>query len=152
LSEVEPLLIARGSAGHVRRCHGDLHLRNIVLLDGEPTLFDAIEFDDAVATGDVLYDLAFLLMDLWEGNLREAGNIVLNRYLWESDEAHVKGLAALPFLSIRAAIRAKVTAAGLPHIDAAEQERAAAEAIHPSRRATRRPAGTLPAGNGSTTT
>ena len=44
------------------RFHGDLHLRNIVLVDGRPTLFDAIEFNDEIACGDVLYDLAFLLM------------------------------------------------------------------------------------------
>jgi aminoglycoside phosphotransferase family enzyme/adenylate kinase family enzyme len=130
LDQIERLLITRGAAGYVRRCHGDLHLRNLVLLDGEPTLFDAVEFDDAVATGDVLYDLAFLLMDLWERGLREAANTVLNRYLWESDEAHLSGLAALPlFLSIRAAIRAKVTAAGLPHFGSSERDQAASDAI-----------------------
>jgi hypothetical protein len=69
-------------------------------------------------------------MDLWERGLRKAANTVLNRYLWESDEAHLPGLAALPlFLSIRAAIRAKVTAAGLPHLDPADHEGAAAQAI-----------------------
>lgn len=69
-------------------------------------------------------------MDLWERGLREAANTVLNRYLWESDEAHLSGLAALPlFLSIRAAIRAKVTAAGLPHLGSSERVQAAADAI-----------------------
>lgn len=129
LSGTEALLISRGQAGYVRRCHGDLHLRNLVLLDGEPTLFDAVEFDDAVATGDVLYDLSFLLMDLWERGFRDAANLVMNRYLWESDEAHLSGLAPLPlFLSIRAAIRAKVTAAGLPHLDDDARQKTAAEA------------------------
>lgn len=128
LSDAEPLLIARGRVGHVRRCHGDLHLRNLVLLDGEPTLFDAVEFDDAVATGDVLYDLAFLLMDFWERGLKGAANLVMNRYLWESDEGHLSGLAALPlFLSLRAAIRAKVTAAGLQHLDGEARRKAAAD-------------------------
>jgi aminoglycoside phosphotransferase family enzyme len=61
-----PTLLARGASGFVRRCHGDLHLRNIALIDREPTLFDAVEFSDDVASGDVLYDLAFLLMDLEE--------------------------------------------------------------------------------------
>ena len=64
---------ARERAGLVRRCHGDLHLGNIVLLDGAPVLFDAIEFDPKIATGDVLYDLAFLLMDLIERGLRPRG-------------------------------------------------------------------------------
>ena len=41
-----PVLLARGALGFVRRCHGDLHLRNIALIDGEPTLFDAVEFSD----------------------------------------------------------------------------------------------------------
>jgi aminoglycoside phosphotransferase family enzyme len=52
-----PVLLKRGAASFVRRCHGDLHLRNIVLLNGEPTLFDAVEFSDEIASGDVLYDL-----------------------------------------------------------------------------------------------
>ena len=60
------------SAAIVRRCHGDLHLRNIAVIDGEPTPFDAIEFDESIATGDVLYDLAFAVMDLWERDLRAA--------------------------------------------------------------------------------
>jgi uncharacterized protein len=116
LAAVRDLLIARGEAGYVRRCHGDLHLRNIALIKGEPTLFDAIEFDAEIATGDILYDLAFLLMDLEERGLRPAANLLLNRYLWLSDEAHLSGLAATPiFLSIRSAIRAKVIAAGLAH-------------------------------------
>ena len=55
----------REIAGKVRRCHGDLHLRNICLLDGEPRLFDCIEFNDQIATIDVLYDLAFLSTDLF---------------------------------------------------------------------------------------
>ena len=67
--------------GFARRCHGDLHLRNIVLIDGEPTLFDAVEFSDAIASGDVLYDLAFLLMDLEERGLRASANRLFNRYL-----------------------------------------------------------------------
>lgn len=129
LAQCWDLLLQRGDQGFVRRCHGDLHLRNIVLLDGEPTLFDAVEFDDAIATGDVLYDLAYLLMDLWERSLKKEANLVLNRYLWGSDAAQIRGLAALPiFLSIRAAIRSKVIAAGLPHHSGTERERMAAEA------------------------
>ena len=62
--------LARRRTGLVRRGHGDLHLGNIVLIDGQPVLFDAIEFDPLIATGDVLYDLAFLLMDLIERGLQ----------------------------------------------------------------------------------
>jgi uncharacterized protein len=62
LAAVGGLLDRRRVEGKVRRCHGDLHLRNIRLLDGKPTLFDCIEFSDALASIDVLYDLAFLLI------------------------------------------------------------------------------------------
>jgi len=114
---LEPLLIARGEAGRVRRCHGDLHLRNIALIDGEPTLFDAIEFDPDVATGDVLYDLAFPLMDLWERDLSAAANRLLASYLALGERDELDGLAALPFfMSLRAAIRAKVEAANVAHL------------------------------------
>ena len=110
---VRPILLRRGEAGFTRRCHGDLHLRNIVLIDGDPTLFDAVEFSDEVASGDVLYDLAFLLMDLDERGLRASANRLFNRYLAREPPEAMAGLAALPlFLSLRAAIRAKVEAAG----------------------------------------
>lgn len=100
----------RRKAGKVRRCHGDLILRNICLLDGVPTLFDCLEFNEALATIDVLYDLAFLLMDLWHRDQRELANLVCNRYLDECDETD--GVALIPFfMAIRAAVRAHVTAA-----------------------------------------
>ncbi len=110
LAALSPLLQARARGGYVRHCHGDLHLRNIVEIDGKPVLFDAIEFDDALATIDVLYDLAFLLMDLCKRGLLAHANSVLNAYLdKEGSSFNLLGLAALPlFLSMRAMIRAKV--------------------------------------------
>ncbi|WP_119168410.1 bifunctional aminoglycoside phosphotransferase/ATP-binding protein [Algihabitans albus] len=114
LEQVAALLDARRDGGFVRRCHGDLHLRNIVLLDGRPTLFDCIEFNAAIATIDLGYDLAFLLMDLDRRGLRPLANVALNRYLEAALPAGLGGpdwLAALPlFLSLRAAVRAKVAA------------------------------------------
>ncbi|CAN5425470.1 bifunctional aminoglycoside phosphotransferase/ATP-binding protein [soil metagenome] len=103
------LLDNRERAGKVRRCHGDLHLRNICLFDGKPALFDCIEFNEQIATVDVLYDLAFLLMDLWHRGFHHHANLVMNRYLDETaDEA---GFVLLPFfMAIRAAVRAHVTA------------------------------------------
>jgi hypothetical protein len=120
---IKPLLQARERAGLVRRCHGDLHLGNVVLIDDKPVLFDAIEFDDRMATGDVFYDLAFLLMDLAERGLQPAANIVFNRYLIETQRIHdLDALAALPlFMSVRAAIRAKVTAARRKHSEGREK-------------------------------
>ncbi len=113
-SAVAPLLERREAQGKVRRCHGDLHLRNIVLENGKPILFDAIEFDDLLATIDILYDLAFLLMDFWQRGLHAHANLLFNRYLWRTPELEqeLEGLAALPiFLALRAAIRARVVAA-----------------------------------------
>jgi aminoglycoside phosphotransferase family enzyme/predicted kinase len=109
------LLDARRVAGFVRRCHGDLHLRNIVLLGGEPRLFDALEFDEDLATIDVLYDLAFLLMDLWHRNLKAEANTLLNHY-FAHDMTHLEsaGFSLLPlFMSLRAGVRAMVGLDGL---------------------------------------
>jgi predicted kinase len=113
------VLDERAANGFVRRCHGDLHLANIVLSRGRPALYDAIEFDEAIATVDTLYDLAFLLMDLDRHKLRPAANAVLNHYLWLSAEPlDLRGLIALPvFIALRAAVRAMVT------VDRAAQQR-----------------------------
>jgi aminoglycoside phosphotransferase family enzyme/predicted kinase len=112
------LLDGRARDGFVRRCHGDLHLANVVVWQGRPMLYDAIEFDDAMGTIDTLYDLAFLLMDLDQCGQGRAANVVLNRYLWFSGGTRdLEGVAALPlFMGLRAAIRAMVT------IDRARQE------------------------------
>jgi aminoglycoside phosphotransferase family enzyme/predicted kinase len=106
------LLDRRRDAGFVRQCHGDLHLRNIVLYDGMPALFDGVEFNDEIACVDVLYDLAFLLMDLWHRQLPAHANAVWNRYLTETEDLGGIGLMPL-FLSCRAAIRAKTNATAL---------------------------------------
>jgi predicted kinase len=108
-SAVRPLLKQRGRQGFVRRCHGDLHLANIVLIEGKPVLFDAIEFDALIASVDVLYDLAFPMMDFIQRGRRAASNTLLNRYLSTTSDDNIDALRALPlFLSLRAAIRAKV--------------------------------------------
>src|SRR6266702_4737429 len=114
-ARIHPLLVERGRRSLIRRIHGDLHLGNIVIIGDRPVLFDAIEFSLLIASGDVLYDLAFLLMDLVERGLAGAANIVFNRYLVATGRAEdLDALAALPFFpSMRAAIRAEVTAARL---------------------------------------
>lgn len=104
----------RRDVGLVRHCHGDLHLRNICLYGDQPTLFDAIEFNRTFSDIDVLYDLAFLIMDLdFRGNRRLA-NITLNRYL-DATGIVAEGtgvFSVLPlFLSMRAAVRAHVDGA-----------------------------------------
>ncbi|MFM1814729.1 MAG: hypothetical protein RLZ98_1424 [Pseudomonadota bacterium] len=110
LVRTTPILQSRAAVGDVRRCHGDLHLRNIVMLEGRPVLFDALEFSEELATIDVLYDLAFLLMDLDVAGQRAEANAVLNRYLWRrNSERDLESLTLLPmFLALRAGIRAMV--------------------------------------------
>ncbi|AXB76627.1 aminoglycoside phosphotransferase [Novosphingobium sp. P6W] len=103
------LLDFRAILGRVRHGHGDLHLGNIAMVDGRATPFDCLEFNDELATGDVLYDLAFLLMDLWHRGARRAANMLFNRYLDAS--ADEGGAALVPlFMSIRATVRAHVLA------------------------------------------
>ncbi|HEY2874823.1 MAG TPA: AAA family ATPase [Reyranella sp.] len=107
------LVARRVEAGAIRRCHGDMHLRNIVLIDGKPVPFDAIEFSERIANIDVLYDLSFALMDLCERKLQPLANRLLNEWLWRIAELpsapHHEALALLPmFLSRRASIRAFV--------------------------------------------
>ncbi len=109
LAAIADLLEDRRRRGYVRHCHGDLHLRNIFLYKGQATLFDAIEFRADLAQIDVLYDIAFLVMDLDHRDLRPLASIVLNRYL--DNTADAGGLHALPlFLSLRAAIRSHIVA------------------------------------------
>jgi aminoglycoside phosphotransferase family enzyme/predicted kinase len=103
------VLEQRGRQGYVRRCHGDLHLANIVLIEQRPVLFDAIEFDPVIASVDVLYDLAFTIMDFLRYDRPEDANALLNRYLGITPVDHLDALAALPlFMSLRSAIRAHV--------------------------------------------
>jgi uncharacterized protein len=129
-ARVRPLLVERGEQGLIRRGHGDLHLGNIALIDGHPVPFDALEFDPVVASGDLLYDLAFLLMDLIERKRQADANLVLNVYLEETRRlSDLDSLAALPlFMSVRAAIRAKVTAAKLDGARPEERGAIAAQA------------------------
>ena len=123
-----PLLDERETAGMIRHCHGDLHLHNIFLGPEGPRMFDCIDFNENLATSDILYDLAFLLMDLWHRNLPDFANTVVNRYLDRTgDDA---GYGLFPFLlALRAAIRAHVGATQLRDLGdqtghAAEEARA----------------------------
>ncbi|MEX0301482.1 MAG: AAA family ATPase [Leisingera sp.] len=107
-----PLLAKRAAAGSTRRCHGDLHLRNLVLINGRPVPFDALEFDERLGTCDVFYDFGFLLMDLLHRGAQMQANAALNSYLQGTGD--FGGLAVLPlFMALRAAIRAMVTVQGI---------------------------------------
>ncbi len=105
----QSLLATRRAAGRMRHGHGDLHLRNIALIDGRPVLFDCLEFDDGLAEIDTLYDFAFLLMDLLHHGCSELANRALNRYLEASGD--YDGLPLLPlYVALRAAIRCHIAA------------------------------------------
>jgi len=127
-NDIVELLEGRRMHGCVRHCHGDMHLRNIFLEDGEPVLFDCIEFNEVFSTIDVLYDLAFLLMDLDYRGLRTLANVAMNRYMDITGSAW--GIGALPlFLSVRAAVRSFVACAAAKSVgDAPFKDRQAKEA------------------------
>lgn len=104
------LLDRRQKEGYIKHCHGDLHLHNICLYRGEPLFFDAIEFNESFSIIDVLYDLAFLLMDLDFRGFSAYANTIFNYYSWHEND--FKGVALLPlFLATRAAVRAHVSVA-----------------------------------------
>lgn len=119
-----------------RRCHGDLHLRNIVLWRGRPVPFDCIEFNETFTNVDPLYDLAFLLMDLDHRGHSELAVEVFNAWaerMAAEPEAETGtaygGLALLPFFkACRAGIRAKVGALALQGREPSEREKELTEA------------------------
>lgn len=131
LDRLAPLLDRRCKEGRVRRCHGDLRLANICLIDDRTTLFDGIEFSDSVSCVDVLFDLAFLLMDLHHRGLDVFANLLFNRYLDLTGDSD--GLAALPLmLSVRAATRAYAMAGAAQRraLESEAQHHAAAARTH----------------------
>jgi aminoglycoside phosphotransferase family enzyme/predicted kinase len=107
---------ARRQSGFVRECHGDLHLGNMALIDGEPTIFDCIEFNDQMRWIDVMSEVAFIVMDLAYRRRHDYARRFLNAYLEETGDHG--GLAVLRFYVVyRAMVRAKVAwlrAAQLP--------------------------------------
>lgn len=115
-------LDARARAGCIRLCHGDLHLRNVCLIDGRPRLFDCIDFNDRLATVDMLYDLAFMVMDLWHRGMPAHANLLTNHYMDLAGQED--GFSLMPvFTALRAAVRAHVTATQAAGGTGAEAER-----------------------------
>ncbi|OPZ05351.1 MAG: hypothetical protein BWZ09_01185 [Alphaproteobacteria bacterium ADurb.BinA305] len=113
-----PVFAVRLAEGRVRECHGDLHLGNLVVLDGEPRLFDAIEFSAELRWTDVVADVAFLVMDLQARGRAELGWRFLNAWLERCGD--YAGLRVLPYyLSYRAMVRAKIAAIRASQLDGA---------------------------------
>ncbi len=102
-----PAFAARLAAGFVREGHGDMHLGNLVMLDGRIVAFDGIEFDPALRWIDVQSEVAFLLMDLESRERSALGWRFYNAWLQASGD--YDGLGVLRwYLVYRHLVRAKI--------------------------------------------
>jgi uncharacterized protein len=109
LEELSAEFVQRRRDGRVRECHGDLHLGNIALIDGETVIFDAIEFSPELRWIDTINDAAFLLMDLHHRASKRQAFRFLDLYLQASGD--YAGLALLRhYMVYRALVRAKIAA------------------------------------------
>jgi hypothetical protein len=121
-SSLKPVIEQRKRDGYIRECHGDMHLRNLVWLNGEPLAFDCLEFNPALRWIDTLSEVAFLVMDLQDRNQPELAQRFLNAYLEHCGD--YLGMRVFHFyLTYRALVRAKVDAirAGQQGISKAEK-------------------------------
>lgn len=115
-AELTPLLERRREEGHVRECHGDLHLGNVALIDDEPVVFDAIEFNPELRWIDTVDDFAFLTMDLHERGREDLAHRFLDAYLQHSGD--YQGMALLSLYEVyRAMVRAKIASIRLGQLD-----------------------------------
>lgn len=109
-----PLMNARKRAGRVRECHGDLHLANMVLMDGHVRLFDCIEFNENLRWIDVASDMAFTYVDLLAHREPGLANWFVNEVLNRSGD--YEAALVLRFYGVyRALVRAKVAALSAAH-------------------------------------
>jgi uncharacterized protein len=112
---------ARLAAGFVRECHGDLHLANLVMLDGRIAAFDGIEFDPALRWIDLQSEVAFLLMDLESRGRPDLGWRFCNA--WLAALGDYDGLALLGwYLVYRHLVRAKIDGIRLAQADLGADE------------------------------
>jgi uncharacterized protein len=112
------LFSERQRSGFVRECHGDLHLGNIALVDGLVTIFDCIEFNEDMRWGDVMADVAFLVMDLRDRGRPDLASRFLSGYLERTGD--YDGVQILRFYVVyRAMVRAKVACMRASQIDGA---------------------------------
>jgi aminoglycoside phosphotransferase family enzyme/predicted kinase len=112
---------ARQQGGFIRECHGDLHLGNIARIDGKLTIFDCIEFNDAMRWIDVMSEVAFVVMDLQDRKRADLAWRFLNAYLENTGD--YAGLAVLRFyLTYRAMVRAKIDRLRAAQLEAGEPQ------------------------------
>jgi aminoglycoside phosphotransferase family enzyme/predicted kinase len=107
LDRMRSAMARRCETGHVRECHGDLHLDNVLFLDGQFQLFDGIEFNRELSEIDVINDLAFLLMELSEHGYAGISRCMLTSYLERAGDYSALHELRL-YLVYRSLVRAKV--------------------------------------------
>ncbi|MGD9601220.1 MAG: AAA family ATPase [Gammaproteobacteria bacterium] len=128
VADALPSLAARKAEGFVRDCHGDLHLSNLVVIDGQPCAFDCIEFSDELRFIDTLSDFAFLKMDLEFRGHAGYAHTLLNHYLATcGDYGHLHLLRL--YCAYRSMVRAKVAWIGSRSLHAAARADALARAM-----------------------
>src|SRR5690554_7415522 len=117
-----PQLKQRKADGLIRECHGDIYLDNVTLIDGQVTLFDCIEFNDAFRWTDIMADVAFMAMDLEDRGLKDLSQRFVNA--WLESTGDYAGLMVLDYYkAYRAMVRAKVALFNLgPDTSAQERE------------------------------
>ena len=123
--KIEPVLSQRKRDGYIKECHGDMHLGNMALINDQITIFDGIEFNDEFRWIDVMSEIAFLFMDLFDRKASTYAYRFLNRYLEKTGD--YAGIQVFRFyLVYRAMVRAKIASFTLltPGLSAAEQEKA----------------------------
>jgi aminoglycoside phosphotransferase family enzyme/predicted kinase len=120
-AELRPVLEARRRDGHVRECHGDLHLGNIALVDDRLTIFDALEFNPELRWIDTISEAAFVAMDLADRGRPDFANRFVDGYLEATGD--YAGLSLLRFyLVYRALVRAKVACLRSAQLEATESD------------------------------
>ncbi|NET33179.1 MAG: AAA family ATPase [Cyanothece sp. SIO1E1] len=108
LAQRQSLFTQRIQQGNIRECHGDLHLGNICYWQDQILPFDCIEFNEPFRYVDVMYDVAFVVMDLQARQRPDLSNVFLNEYVEQTGDW--EGLQVLPlYISRQAYVRAKVT-------------------------------------------
>ena len=120
-AEQGALFVDRMRQNWIRECHGDLHLRNICYWNNKLLLFDCIEFNEPFRFVDVMYDVAYIVMDLEARQRRDLATLFLNTYVEQTGDW--EGLQILPiYISRQTYVRAKVTSfllddPGVPEVD-----------------------------------
>lgn len=122
--QLKTIFAQRKAQAYVRECHGDIYLNNIILWQGQPLIFDCIEFNDDFRWTDVMADIGFLSMDLEDNQQPALAHQLINTYLAYSGDYF--GLRVLPYYqAYRAVVRAKVALFRLLSPDLTESERQA---------------------------